>query len=146
MARRPTAGCAHNNRMTQAQRRRLPDVDAGRVGGQDAAQLVEQILLPCCSSNQLEFLVGVEMILDGPLGGAGNEHQALRARGRALPSTAYWISGLSTTGSISFGLALVAGRNRVPRPATGNTAVRMADLELPLMQILRRPAGPGLQF
>src|SRR5258708_4602248 len=38
-------------------------------------------------------------------------------------STAYWISGLSTTGSISLGLALVAGRKRVPRPATGNTAV-----------------------
>ncbi|WP_321791756.1 hypothetical protein [Burkholderia pyrrocinia] len=32
------------------------------------------------------------------------------------------MSGLSTTGSISFGLALVAGKNRVPRPATGNTA------------------------
>src|SRR3990172_9099300 len=38
-------------------------------------------------------------------------------------STAYWINGLSTTGSISFGLALVAGRNRVPMPATGNTAL-----------------------
>src|SRR5580698_4143360 len=38
-------------------------------------------------------------------------------------STAYWISGLSTMGSISFGLALVAGRKRVPRPATGNTAL-----------------------
>src|SRR5215510_6296961 len=38
-------------------------------------------------------------------------------------STAYWISGLSTIGSISFGDALVAGRKRVPRPATGNTAV-----------------------
>ena len=38
-------------------------------------------------------------------------------------STAYWISGLSTTGSISFGLALVAGRNRVPIPATGKTAL-----------------------
>src|ERR1700733_14916448 len=37
-------------------------------------------------------------------------------------STAYWMSGLSTTGSISFGEAFVAGRNRVPRPATGNTA------------------------
>ena len=37
-------------------------------------------------------------------------------------STAYWMSGLSTIGSISFGLALVTGRNRVPRPATGNTA------------------------
>src|SRR5687768_17357249 len=39
-------------------------------------------------------------------------------------STAYWISGLSTTGSISLGTVLVAGRNRVPRPATGNTALR----------------------
>ncbi|MBB2201719.1 hypothetical protein [Gluconacetobacter tumulisoli] len=31
---------------------------------------------------------------------------------------------MSTTGSISFGIALVAGRNRVPRPATGRTAFR----------------------
>src|SRR3954471_15619131 len=41
----------------------------------------------------------------------------------AASSTAYWIKGLSTTGSISFGLAFVAGRNRVPSPATGNTAL-----------------------
>src|SRR5262245_47146963 len=40
-------------------------------------------------------------------------------------SAAYWISGLSTIGSISLGLALVAGRKRVPRPATGKTAARM---------------------
>src|SRR5262249_44983518 len=40
----------------------------------------------------------------------------------AASSTAYWINGLSTIGSISFGLALVAGRKRVPSPATGNTA------------------------
>jgi hypothetical protein len=46
-----------------------------------------------------------------------------RAPAISASSTAYWMSGLSTTGSISFGLALVAGRNRVPRPATGNTAV-----------------------
>src|SRR6201994_1041424 len=39
-------------------------------------------------------------------------------------SIAYWISGLSTTGSISLAVALVAGRNRVPRPATGRTALR----------------------
>src|SRR3954454_21122567 len=37
-------------------------------------------------------------------------------------STTCWISGRSTTVSISLGIALVAGRNRVPRPATGNTA------------------------
>jgi hypothetical protein len=34
-------------------------------------------------------------------------------------STPYWISGLSTSGSISLGCALVAGRNRVPNPAAG---------------------------
>src|SRR5579885_2844776 len=39
-------------------------------------------------------------------------------------STTYWIAGLSTRVSISFGVALVAGRNRVPRPAAGMTALR----------------------
>ena len=37
-------------------------------------------------------------------------------------STAYWTSGRSTTGSISFGTARVMGSMRVPSPATGNTA------------------------
>src|SRR3954462_5971572 len=39
-------------------------------------------------------------------------------------STPYWMIGLSTMGSISFGCALVAGRNLVPRPAAGKTALR----------------------
>src|SRR6185312_12960410 len=39
-------------------------------------------------------------------------------------STPYWIMGLSTSGSISLGCALVAGRKRVPSPAAGNTALR----------------------
>ena len=39
-------------------------------------------------------------------------------------STAYWMIGLSTSGSISFGCALVAGRKRVPHPAAGKTALR----------------------
>src|SRR4051794_29107822 len=42
---------------------------------------------------------------------------------RAHSSTTYWIAGLSTTGSISFGVAFVAGRNLVPRPAAGMTAL-----------------------
>jgi hypothetical protein len=33
------------------------------------------------------------------------------------------MSGLSTIGIISLGLALVAGRNLLPMPATGNTAL-----------------------
>src|SRR4051812_49497598 len=40
-------------------------------------------------------------------------------------STTYWINGLSTMVSISLGIALVAGRTRVPRPATGKTALRI---------------------
>ena len=39
-------------------------------------------------------------------------------------STAYWMIGLSTSGSISLGCALVAGRKRVPQPAAGKTALR----------------------
>src|SRR5487761_1988548 len=39
-------------------------------------------------------------------------------------STAYWMTGLSTSGSISLGWALVAGRKRVPHPAAGKTALR----------------------
>src|SRR5512134_1251648 len=54
----------------------------------------------------------------------------------AASSTAYWMSGLSTTGSISFGLALVTGRKRLPRPATGNTALvnRCAMLSVALQK------------
>jgi hypothetical protein len=35
-----------------------------------------------------------------------------------------WIAGVSPIGISSFGTALVAGRNRVPRPAAGMTALR----------------------
>src|SRR3989338_2052616 len=39
-------------------------------------------------------------------------------------STTYWMTGLSITGSISLGMALVWGRKRVPNPAAGMTAFR----------------------
>jgi hypothetical protein len=45
-----------------------------------------------------------------------------RIPARTASSTTYWMAGLSTMGSISLGWALVAGRNRVPRPAAGMTA------------------------
>src|ERR1043165_72114 len=48
-------------------------------------------------------------------------------------STTCWMSGRSTTGSISFGMALVAGRKRVPRPATGKTALRIFFIARPLV-------------
>src|SRR5512141_2112549 len=62
----------------------------------------------------------------------------------AASSTAYWISGLSTTGSISFGLALVAGRKRVPNPATGKTAFVIARIALSrLIGSLAGLSGPA---
>src|SRR6266702_2754771 len=58
-------------------------------------------------------------------------------------STAYWISGLSTIGSISFGLALVAGRKRVPRPATGKTAFVTFSMCVPCVLWFGMRAGAG---
>jgi hypothetical protein len=48
-------------------------------------------------------------------------------------SMPYWMSGLSTSGSISFGIALVAGRKRVPSPAAGNTALRTGGIIMPIV-------------
>src|SRR5437867_8336316 len=46
---------------------------------------------------------------------------------RASSSTTYCTTGLRPTGSISFGCDLVAGSRRVPRPATGTTAMSMSN-------------------
>src|SRR5437764_1772741 len=56
----------------------------------------------------------------------------------AASSRAYWMRGLSTTGIISFGLALVTGRKRLPKPATGNTAFLSLAITAPqdLLQLL----------
>src|SRR3546814_8172893 len=56
-------------------------------------------------------------------------------------STAYWISGRSTTGSISLGIALVAGRKRVPRPATGKTALRIGFMGTVLLAARSKSMG-----
>ena len=55
-------------------------------------------------------------------------------------STTCWMTGRSTTVSISFGTALVAGRNRVPSPATGNTALRMRFV-IEIWKLLGPPVG-----
>src|ERR1044072_3710938 len=56
-------------------------------------------------------------------------------------STAYWISGRSTTGSISLGIALVAGRKRVPSPPTGNTALRSGLIVIRSLLGMRADTG-----
>src|SRR5436309_14056589 len=58
-------------------------------------------------------------------------------------STPYWIIGLSTTGSISFGCAFVAGRKRVPRPAAGMTAFVTDMVDLRVGPLSLRTVGIG---
>src|ERR1700740_3813089 len=53
------------------------------------------------------------------------------------------ISGLSTIGSISFGIAFVAGKKRVPNPATGKTALRTG---LCMNPSIACPGGQGADY
>ena len=75
----------------------------------------------------LKLVVPVEVVFDGPLAPAGDQQHIVQP-GVTASSTTYWMAGLSTTGNISLGVALVAGRNRVPRPAAGTTALVTAAL------------------
>src|SRR6267378_1295301 len=58
------------------------------------------------------------------------------------PSMMYCTTGLSTMGSISLGTAFDAGRNRVPRPAAGITALRTRVTDEQLL--LRSRSAPRL--
>src|SRR5262245_59945559 len=60
---------------------------------------------------------------------------------RTASSTTYWIAGVSSSGSISLGWALVAGRNRVPSPAAGMTAFRTFVIAPPLRGAEVYPSG-----
>ncbi len=72
------------HRMAEAERCGLADVDAGGVRGQDAPQQVDQLLLALFGERRLELGVRVEMVLDGALRTAGDEHQQARAGGQRL--------------------------------------------------------------
>src|SRR5881394_3407970 len=56
------------------------------------------------------------------------------------------MTGLSTSTSISFGCALVAGRNRVPRPAAGKTALRIVPAIRVILPRLRPRWGTRARF
>src|SRR2546425_2632785 len=60
----------------------------------------------------------------------------LRIPASTASSITYWMRGLSTSGNISLGWALVAGKKRVPKPAAGKTAFEMRMLLL-APQIIR---------
>lgn len=67
---------------------------------------------------------------DAVLALGGDDHQTFGAGLGGLLGHQF-DSGVSTTGSSSLGTVLVAGRNQVPRPAAGTTAVRESTRQVP---------------
>ena len=67
---------------------------------------------------QFQARIGIEMVFNGPFRMAADDEDFFDAALQAS-STIYWIVGLSTIGSISFGVAFVAGRKRVPNRLPG---------------------------
>ena len=107
----------------------------GEVAGV-AAPAARRSVSPFAASACLQLVVAVEVVLEARLLRPVIMSTSSRPAATAS-STTYWMAGLSTTGSISLGVALVAGRNRVPRPAAGMTALVTS------FQPCRTPGEPG---
>ena len=80
----------------------------------------------------LQLHVMVEVVLHRALAAAGDQDEVLDPRRARASASTWWISGRSTTVSISLGTVLAAGSIRVPRPATGSTALRTRFINSPL--------------
>jgi hypothetical protein len=70
------------------------------------------------------------MIFDCALIAAGHKDKGINSSCDCFFSRIL-ISGLSTIGNNSLGIAFVAGKKRVPNPATGKTAFQMVVISLP---------------
>jgi hypothetical protein len=127
------------HRVPQTQRLGLADVHDRCLVRQYILHHVQQIFLSIGFEFRLKLVGLVKMVLDGTLVAASNENRSSMPAAIAS-SAAYWISGLSTIGAFP-GLAFVAGRKRVPRPATGNTALVTRFIILIPDSRIMRPAS-----
>ncbi len=109
--------------MTETERLLLPREARLACCGLKIVQQGQFCVLVAGFQRLLEFELNVEIILDDGLAASGDENEMFNAGLDGLVDDIL-DHRLSTTVSISFGTALVAGRKRVPRPATGNTAFR----------------------
>lgn len=109
------------DRMAQPHRLVLADIGDGARFHVGLAQDLEQVLLAGLAQVVFQLVRVVEVILERALAARGDKDELGDSAARAS-SMAYWISGRSTSVMISFGIDFVAGRKRVPRPATGKMA------------------------
>ena len=108
------------DRVSEAERIALARVEDVRELG-DRADLLQLVELPLRLEEVLELGRPVEVVLDRPLPAAGH-HQDVGDAGPHRLLHHELDRRRVDTGSISLGVALVAGRKRVPSPATGITA------------------------
>ena len=140
----PTCPSAISTAWPRPERVALPDVvDVGQVGrlrARGSSRSRSPLSRSTCSSSKLRSKWSSRGRLLRPVMNRTSSSPAATAS-----STTYWMAGLSTTGSISLGVALVAGRNRVPRPAAGMTALRTTEPELMLTTLDDGARWPGVE-
>lgn len=114
-------GLGAKHGMARAEWFSLPHKDAFGMRGNDIADHLGDIVLSLVDKGALEFWIGVKMVFDRAFGAPGDEDEFIDP---GLESFFDGIldEGLSMIGRSSFGIALVAGRNLVPSPATRKIA------------------------
>ena len=117
LARAPD-GVSEAERRLLAREARLPGVR------EVALQHFERVLLAALRKRALQFVLAVEMVLDDALVAAGDENEMLDAGRARLVDDVLDARAGRRRSAFPSGMALVAGRNRVPSPATGKTALR----------------------
>ena len=112
------------NRMTQPQRITLAYGGHCDMIGYDVFDRAQNGLFALLLKPVLKLVVRIKVVFDRLFAATCDEDNFSDARRDRFLTTCS-IMGRSYTGNNSFGIALVAGSMRVPRPATGITAFLM---------------------
>ena len=106
------AGAPHG--MAQSQRLLLTGIEKFAGADFGCPDRIEHVELATGFQYFIEIAIDIEVVFDGGFTLAGDEDDILNSGRACFLDGVLEISGLSTRGSISLGIALVAGRNRVP--------------------------------
>ena len=120
--------------MAQPQGFMLDDVVTSCAGRGNILHQFKQLLFTPLRQLPFQFHIGLEMIPDDLLCFRSDKYEFGDA-GAERFFDACWIMGRSTRVNISLARTFVAGKVRVPRPATGNTALLISTRRFPTRQL-----------